>query len=81
LVEGAASKTAFIAEGAYTYEMSDTYGDGICCQNRAGEFKITMNGESVAISSSGKFRAVVRESFFVFGRDTGFTAEYQLNVA
>jgi hypothetical protein len=57
--------------------MSDTYIDGICCQYRAGEFKITVNGESLAISSSGE----ARESYFVVGRGNGFTAEYHLDVA
>jgi hypothetical protein len=28
---GTVSKTACIAEGVYTYEIADTYGDGICC--------------------------------------------------
>jgi hypothetical protein len=38
-----------------TFEMTDTYGDGMCCQYGAGEFKITMNGEPGAIGSSGEF--------------------------
>jgi hypothetical protein len=45
--DGAASKTAYIAEGSYTFEMADTYRDGVCCQYGAGEFKITVNGEPV----------------------------------
>jgi hypothetical protein len=47
----AVSKTACVAERAYTFEMTDTYGDEICCQYGAGEFKITVNGEPGAISS------------------------------
>jgi hypothetical protein len=47
------SKTAHIAEGVYIYESTDTYGNGICCPYGAGEFNITLNGEPVAISSSG----------------------------
>jgi hypothetical protein len=51
--------------------MTDTYGDEICCRYGTGEFKITVNGEAVAIiGSSGEFRDVVRESFDVVGRST-----------
>ncbi len=57
---GTVAKTVFIAEGAYTDERTDTYGNGICCSYGAGEFKITVNGEPVAISSSGECREVVR---------------------
>jgi hypothetical protein len=32
-------------------KMTDTYGDGICCQYGAGGFKKTLNGEPVAITS------------------------------
>jgi hypothetical protein len=47
--------------------MPATYGEGICCQYSAGEFKATVNGELVAISISGEFRDVVRRSFDVIG--------------
>ena len=47
--------------------MSDTYGYGICCQHGAGEFKTTVNGEPVAIISSGVLRDVVGESVDVLG--------------
>ena len=63
------SKTAYIVEGAITFEMTDTCGDGICCQNDASEFKMT---EPVAINiSSGEFQDVVRETFDVFRRNAG----------
>jgi hypothetical protein len=39
--------------------MTDTYEYGICCQYSTGEFKITVNGESVATSSIGEFRDVI----------------------
>jgi hypothetical protein len=70
---GATSNTVYIAEGAYTFKMNDTYGDGICCQYGAGKFKMTVHGEPVAIcssSSSREFRDVVRESIDVVGRST-----------
>jgi hypothetical protein len=38
---GAVSKTAYIAKGAYTFEMSGTYGDGICYRYGAREFKLS----------------------------------------
>jgi hypothetical protein len=46
------SKTAYIAEAAYTFEMTDTYVEGICYQYSTDEYKITLNGEPGAISSS-----------------------------
>jgi hypothetical protein len=61
------SNTAYVAEGALTFEMIDTYVDGNCYQYGAGESKVTVNGEPVAISSSGYFQDVVRESFDVVG--------------
>jgi hypothetical protein len=64
-----------------TFKMTNTYGDGMSCQYGAGEFKITMNGEPGAISSSGEFRDVVRESFDVVWRNTGPTVDYRLDVA
>jgi hypothetical protein len=59
------SKTVYMAEGAYTFEATDTYGDVIWCRYGAGRFKATVNGEPIAISSSGELRDVVRESFDV----------------
>jgi hypothetical protein len=73
------SKIACITEGAYTYEMTDTYRHGICSQYGAGEFKMTVNGKPVTLSSSRHFRDVVRESFFVVERGTGSTADYRLD--
>ena len=63
---GAVSKTVYMAERAYTFEATDTYGDGICRQYGASRFKATVNGEPIAISSSGEFR----ESFDVVRRST-----------
>jgi hypothetical protein len=47
---GAVPKPAHITDGVYTFEMNDTRGDWICCQYSVGEFKITVNGEPVAIT-------------------------------
>jgi hypothetical protein len=54
--------------------LTDTHGDGICYEYGAGEFKITVNGEPGAnSSSSGEFRDFIRESFDVIGCSTGPT--------
>jgi hypothetical protein len=47
-----------------------------CCEYSAGEYNITVSGKPGAISSSGEFREVVRESFDVVGRSTGSTGDY-----
>ncbi len=65
---GTVSNIVDVAEVTFTFEMTDTYGDGICCQYGASRFKATVNGEPIAISSSGEFRDVVRESFDVVRR-------------
>jgi hypothetical protein len=67
LIEGGAvSKTAYVAEGAYTFEITGTYGYRVCCQYGAGEFKITMNDEPVAINSSGEFQNFVRKTLLTW---------------
>ena len=74
---GAVPKTAYMAmaEGAYTFQTTDASGYGICCRDGPGRFKATVNGEPVAISSSGEFRYVIRESFDVVRRSTGLTID------
>jgi hypothetical protein len=62
---GTASRIAFVARRGYTFEMTDTEGDGICCNFGSGEFKITVNGEPVAIGGNGDFGDVVQETFDV----------------
>jgi trypsin len=77
------SKTAFVAEGAYTFELTDTFGDGICCQYGSGEFKITVNGELLVIASNGEFQDVTRETFEVVGSGSGsgsVSVDYRLDV-
>jgi hypothetical protein len=72
----------YISDEAYTSETTDAYRYGICCQCNTGEFKATVNGEPVAISSSGEFRDVVRESFDVVRRSTSPTVDYyRLDIA
>jgi hypothetical protein len=82
---GTVSKTAFVAEGAYTLELTDTYGDGICCEYGSGEFKITVNGELLVTASNGEFQDVTRETFDVVGSGSGsgsgsVSVDYRLDV-
>jgi hypothetical protein len=39
--------TVYLTGGSYTFEMTDTWGDGICCGYGYGEFTITVNGIAV----------------------------------
>jgi hypothetical protein len=78
-VGGTFVETAFVVEGAYTFEMTDTYEDGICCQHGIGEFNIAVNGEPVAVGGNGDFGDVVQESFVV-GLSTYPTVVYRLDV-
>lgn len=75
----AVSKTAYITTGGYTFEMTDTFGDGICCQYGAREFNITMNGAAGTISSSGEYRDVVRKDFDVSGAILAPPYPYEAN--
>jgi surface protein len=61
---GTDTKTSYVALGTYTFEMTDTLGDGICCGEGSGSFSIAMNGETV-ISNDGQFRNIVQETFEV----------------
>jgi hypothetical protein len=74
------STGCFSTEGGAvsSFRMTDTYTEAAV---GAGDFKITVNGEPGAISSSGRFRHVVRESFDVVWRNTGPTVDYRLDVA
>jgi hypothetical protein len=69
--DGTVSKTAFVADGAYTFELTDAYGDGFCCDYGNGEFKITVNGVAVVTGSNGQFQDVTTETFNVVGPTAG----------
>jgi trypsin len=81
--DGTVSKTAFVAEGAYSFEMTDSYGDGFCCDYGRGEFKITVNGEPVVTGSNGAFQDVIAETFNVVGLNAApqVDVDYRLDVA
>jgi hypothetical protein len=74
-VDGFVSRTSFVAGGEYIFEMTDTFEDGICCGFSKGEFKITVNGETVAIGGNGDFGDVVRETFDVSEAPTSDVSE------
>jgi hypothetical protein len=64
-VGGFVSRTAFVTEGEYTFEMTDTFGDGICYSFGIGEFKITVNGEPAVVGDNGELGDVIQETFDV----------------
>lgn len=79
--DGTVSKTTFVAEGEYTFELTDTYGDGFCCDYGRGEFKITLNGEPVVTGSNGEFQDVIVETFNVVGLNAApAVVDYRLDV-
>merc|ERR1711923_410026 len=47
----------------YTFYITDTYGDGICCSYGNGGYKIKVNGEEVV--SGGEFGDSETETFSV----------------
>jgi surface protein len=61
---GTVTKTSSVAFGTYTFEMTDTAGNGICCLFGSGSFRITVNGETV-VSNNGQFNSIVQETFEV----------------
>jgi hypothetical protein len=65
---GTAVEMRNITAGIYTFEMSDSFGDGICCESGPGSFTITVDGETV-ISNNGEFLEFVQETFNVGSSD------------
>jgi hypothetical protein len=61
-VSGTVVQTFDVSVGKYTFEMTDTFGDGICCRDGSGSFKIIVNGETV-VSNDGQFGDTVEETF------------------
>jgi hypothetical protein len=58
------TNTTSVALGTYTFEMTDTEGDGICCEYGSGSFSIVVHGETV-VSNNGQFNIIVQETFEV----------------
>jgi len=48
------TKSMCLVDGHYTFEISDTYGDGICCNTGNGSFKIVANNKLLV--SGGEFK-------------------------
>jgi hypothetical protein len=61
---GTAVRAGNITAGTYTFVMTDSFGDGICCFDGSGSFKIFVDGETV-ISNNGEFLERVQETFDV----------------
>ena len=50
-----------IPNGCYTFNVFDSYGDGICCGYGQGSYNLVVNGSSVA--SGGQFGSSITHSF------------------
>jgi hypothetical protein len=61
------ANTVYVAEGAYVFEMTDTYGDGLCCGYGEGGFNIYVNDVKVENDITFDFRYSVSLSFDVSG--------------
>jgi endonuclease I len=70
---GYASNTQYIenicvTEGEYTFTISDSYGDGICCSYGDGSY--TLNIDQTVLASGGSFKLSEIKSFTI-GDDSG----------
>ncbi|MEZ9873337.1 endonuclease [Vibrio sp. 10N.261.51.C6] len=54
-----------LADGNYTLEVSDSYGDGMCCSVGNGSYSLSVNGTVVA--SGGDFQASQSTEFSIGG--------------
>jgi hypothetical protein len=61
---GTTVETRNITAGTYTFVVTDSAGDGICCEYGFGSFTIFVDGETV-ISNNGEFLESVQETFVV----------------
>lgn len=48
------TKVMCLGDGDYTFEINDSYGDGICCGSGDGSFQVEVNGKSLV--SGGEFQ-------------------------
>ena len=49
------TETLCLDNGCYTFEIKDSYGDGICCSYGNGSYSVTVNGSQVA--NGGNFQS------------------------
>ncbi|CAK2620346.1 Endonuclease I [Vibrio crassostreae] len=57
-----------LADGSYILEVSDSYGDGMCCSGGNGSYSLSVNGTVVA--SGGDFQASQSTEFTIGGSTT-----------
>ncbi|PHN84411.1 endonuclease I [Vibrio splendidus] len=57
-----------LADGSYTLEVSDSFGDGMCCSVGNGSYSLSVNGTVVA--SGGDFQASQSTEFTIGGSTT-----------
>lgn len=60
-----------LADGCYTFNILDSYGDGICCSYGSGSYTITYNGTTLA--SGGSFASSETKNFCVGNSGGGDT--------
>jgi hypothetical protein len=70
------ANTVYVADGQYIFEMTDSYGDGLCCGYGEGGFEIFVNDVKVENSITFDFRYNVDLTFDV----SGGTAARRLDV-
>lgn len=56
-----------IVDGKYAFTISDTYGDGVCCQNGEGSYKLEtkQDGEWKTLFQGGKFQKEEKTNVFI----------------
>jgi len=58
-----------LPDGCYTFTITDSYGDGICCRYGSGSYSISVNGSDVA--AGGSFASSVSQNFCAQSTHTG----------
>jgi len=57
------TKSQCFSAGSYTFTISDSYGDGMCCSYGSGSYSVKLNG--VSIASGGSFGSSESKPFVV----------------
>lgn len=58
-----------LADGDYTFQIDDTYGDGICCEYGTGSYSISVAGQVVA--SGGEFTSSDTQTITITSDNSG----------
>ena len=66
-----------IDAGCYTFTISDSFGDGVCCAYGIGSYAVSTNGTELA--SGGEF-ATSEATDFCLGSDFGLHRSYRLQL-